>query len=442
MRNITKTGYEALTIVRSLNDPTLGFGLAISPSLWINECNHKKFFVFAPQGCISEIYELSQAINDYIDGIITPCGTILPIDNKIEFLSSEGIDIECVEGKIRFVIKAPLDTSLGGTGYITYNEGDILVGNKDGKLSILLKGQIGQAIGIKEDGTVGYIDVVQKLNCSQDPVTDNALARWNVDGKCLKNSKTIQDDQGNINTRTSLDGTLNLITANNSEDPNSSAVHSLEAKGGRPINRLLIPEKQLVDSYISNKDYSYNIFLNNLEDSEGGRDILQITRRGAVKLLNQPQGLIVLENSTGNVTGSNNWYRLGSTETWRVIFDNYKIFTSLGGSPQNPLKAILNEGGSFQFKIGVHVKNTAVPANQTFFQFRILTKGRQYFSFGNTAAGLSDGYLSDNIGVIADINDELLFELWGGIAGPQTTIFIIGTKWPILHTGIFYYLMG
>lgn len=440
MRNITKTGYEALTIVRSLNDPTLGFGLAISPSLWINECNHKKFFVFAPQGCISEIYELSQAINDYIDGIITPCGTILPINNKIEFLSSEGIDIECIEGKIRFVIKAPLDPSLGGTGFITYNEGDILVGNKDGKLSILLKGQIGQALGIKEDGTVGYIDVIKKLTCEgSDPVTENALTRWSPDGKCLKNSKSIQDDQGNTNTRTSLDGTLNFITANNSEDPNSSAVHSLEAKGGRPINRLLIPNKQLVDSYISNKDYSYNIFLNNLEDSQGGRDILQITRRGAVKLLNQPQGLIVLENNTGNVTGNNNWYRLGTTETWRVIFDNYKIFTSLGGSAQNPLKAVLNEGGSYQFKVGIAL-NT--PGRATSLQFRILTKGRQYFSFGNVPQGLTDGYLSDNIGVIADTNDELLFEVWAGISTPKLEVRIIGRNWPVLFTGIFYYLMG
>lgn len=379
---------------------------------------------------------------DAIEKIITSCGEIIPQVGVIEFINGDGIIFECEGNKLKFGLQIPLATKFGGTGQTTYTLGDLLVGTADGILSKLAIGEKGKALGVKEDGALGYIDVVQKLNCSQDPVTDNALARWNVDGKCLKNSKTIQDDQGNINTITSLDGTLNLITANNSEDPNSSAAHSLEAKGGRPINRLLIPEKQLVDSYISNKDYSYNIFLNNLEDSEGGRDILQITRRGAVKLLNQPQGLIVLENSTGNVTGSNNWYRLGSTETWRVIFDNYKIFTSLGGSPQNPLKAVLNEGGSFQFKIGVHVKNTAVPANQTFFQFRILTKGRQYFSFGNTAAGLSDGYLSDNIGVIADINDELLFELWGGIAGPQTTIFIIGTPWPILHTGIFYYLMG
>lgn len=157
MRNITKTGYEALTIIRSLNDPTIGFGLDISPVLWINECKDTKFFVFAPQGCINQIYELSSALNDYIDGIITPCGNILPINNKVEFLDSEGIGLECVEGKLKFVIKAPLDPSLGGTGFITYNDGDILVGNQDGKLSILLKGEIGQVLGVKPDGTVGFI---------------------------------------------------------------------------------------------------------------------------------------------------------------------------------------------------------------------------------------------------------------------------------------------
>lgn len=335
MRNFTEMGYETLTIIRSQYAPQIGKCLDISPVLWIQTIENedgskeeKKYFVFSRNNCIKEIYELSQAINDYIDGIITPCGTILPISNKIEFLSSEVIDIECVDGKIRFAIKAPLDPSLGGTGFITYNEGDILVGNPDGKLSILLKGQIGQALGIKADGTVGYIDVVKKLTCEgSDSVTENALTRWNADGKCLKDSKTIQDDQGNINTRTTLDGTLNFITANNSEDPESSAVHDLESTGGRPIRRYLIQEKQLVDSYISNKDYSYNIFLNNLESAENGRDCLQITRRGAVKLLNQPQGLIILENSTGNVIGSNNWYRLGTTETWKVIFDNYNIFS-------------------------------------------------------------------------------------------------------------------
>lgn len=275
------------------------------------------------------------------------------------------------------------------------------------------------------------------------PPTDlNTLARWNKsDGSELTGSKTTQDNDGNTTTTSTVDGELKELLENLSSSDAATVVYHLRSLVKTMI-RQEITDKQIWDTYIDATSKSYIVRGQNLEDPKQTGDFFQITRRGAVKNLNQPQGLIVLENSTGNVTGSNNWYRLGTTETWRAIFDNYNIFTSLGGSASNPLKAVLNEGGSFQFKVGIHVKNTAVPANQTFFQFRILTKGRQYFSFGNTAAGLSDGYLSDNIGVIADTNDELLFEIWGGIAGPKTTIFIIGQPWPILHTGIFYYLMG
>lgn len=164
MRNFTEMGYETITVIRSEYPPQIGKCLSISPVLWIQTSEkedgskeEKRYFVFAKNNCIKQIYEIGQALNDYIDGIITPCGNILPVNRKIEFLDSEGIGLECVNGKLKFVVKAPLDPSLGGTGFITYNDGDILVGNQDGKLSILLKGEIGQVLGVKPDGTIGFI---------------------------------------------------------------------------------------------------------------------------------------------------------------------------------------------------------------------------------------------------------------------------------------------
>lgn len=165
MRNFTEMGYETITVIRSEYPPQIGKCLSISPVLWIQsiekensvEKEEKKFFVFSKNNCIKEIYELGQALNDYIDGIITPCGNLIPINNKLEFLDSDGIGLECIEGKLKFVIKAPLDPSLGGTGQITYKDGDLLVGNQDGKLSILIKGEIGQVLGVKPDGSLGFI---------------------------------------------------------------------------------------------------------------------------------------------------------------------------------------------------------------------------------------------------------------------------------------------
>ena len=273
------------------------------------------------------------------------------------------------------------------------------------------------------------------------PPTDlNTLARWNKsDGSELTGSRTTQDNEGRTVTQNSLDGNLSNIIRNDSENEESTAVSTVETKGGRPIHRLFIQDKQLVDMFISNKDQSFNIFLRNLLEPTQVGNFFSITKRGAVKLNNQPQGLIVLETTTGRVIGNNNWYRLGNKETWTAIFDNYKIFTSLGGSTANPLKAVINEKGTFQFKIGILLRS---PGRATSLQFRILTKGREYFSFGSIPQGLTDGYLSDNIGVIADDNDELYFEIWGGISGPAIEVSVDGGKWPKLYTGIFYYLMG
>lgn len=267
----------------------------------------------------------------------------------------------------------------------------------------------------------------------------NSLARWkDAIGKTLTDSKTIQDDDGTTETTSTVDGELKQLIDNLSSSDSAAVVQHLRSLVKTMI-RQEIKDKQIWDAYINTTSKSYVVRGENLEDGTPGKDFWEVTRRGAVKNLNQPQGLIVLETNTANVTGNNNWYRLGTRETWKAIFDNYNIFTSLGGSAATPLKAVLNEGGSFQFKVGIAL-NT--PGRATSLQFRILTKGRQYFSFGNVPQGLTDGYLSDNIGVIADVNDELLFEVWAGTVLPAQETRIAGRSWPILFTGIFYYLMG
>lgn len=276
---------------------------------------------------------------------------------------------------------------------------------------------------------------------AKPPKKKNSLVRWlKGDASEITDSKTTQDDLGNTETIGTVDGGFKNRIQNLSESDLAQAVLELVTSAkGTPILRLLAEKTQQYQIYLNRTDKSLMISGHNLQDPSQTNNFWQITRRGTVKNLNQPQGLIVLQNPTANVTGNNNWYRLGSTETWTAIFDNYKIFTGLGGSAGNPLKALLNEGGSYQFKIGIAL-NT--PGRATSLQFRILTKGRQYYSFGNVPAGLTDGYLSDNIGVIADRNDELLFEVLAGIVDPRLEVRINARTWPILYTGIFYYLMG
>lgn len=139
---------------------------------------------------------------------------------------------------------------------------------------------LGEEINIRlDDSIIGKDNVIAK-----PPTRTNSFARWKDSvGKELTDSKTIQDENGNTSTRTSAD-TLSYITSNESEDENSVAVHAVESKGGRPINRLFIPGKQLVDSYISNTDYSYNIFLNDIENSGLAADCLKINRDGNVDI--------------------------------------------------------------------------------------------------------------------------------------------------------------
>lgn len=376
MRNFTEMGYETITVIRSEYPPIIGKCLSISPVLWIQSIEkensvdkeEKRFFIFSRNNCIKEIYEISQAINDYIDGIITSCGTILPIDNKIEFLSSEGIDIECVDGKIRFAIKAPLDPSLGGTGFITYNEGDILVGNKDGKLSILLKGQIGQALGIKEDGTIGYIDTIQKCP-TETEITENAFPRWDNEGKCLKNSKTIQDDDGNITTHTSFDGVLTDSYRNNFNGVDKHALREVAvgAGAGLPIFRINRVGTQVWDLACARDDKSFYIRgTNETKPSEVG-DILRLYKNGIFTAINQPKASCRLTKKTPNFP-INEWFTIGSNLAFEKIRDEDGFNKSannlnLGGSADGtyitlPYKGTWDIG--YQFVIDVTLNTIQV----------------------------------------------------------------------------------
>lgn len=294
---------------------------------------------------------------------------------------------------------------------------------------------LGDELDIRlDESVIGKDNVIAK-----PPTRTNSLVRWkDGDAKQITDSKTIQDDDGTTETTSTVDGELKQLIDNLSSSDSAAVVQHLRSLVKTMI-RQEIKDKQIWDAYVDSTRKSYIVRGENVEDGTPGKDFWEVTRRGAVKNLNQPQGLIVLETNTANVTGNNNWYRLGTRETWKAIFDNYNIFTSLGGSAQTPLKAVLNELGTFQFKVGIAL-NT--PGRATSLQFRILTKGRQYFSFGNVPQGLTDGYLSDNIGVIADVNDELLFEVWAGTVQPAQEVRIAGRNWPTLFTGIFYYLMG
>ena len=66
MKNITQSGYETITVVRSQYEPTTGQCLTISPVLWIYENPHTKekkyFLVLASNNCVNYIFEFKSEI--------------------------------------------------------------------------------------------------------------------------------------------------------------------------------------------------------------------------------------------------------------------------------------------------------------------------------------------------------------------------------------------
>lgn len=400
-------------------DPTENFNDYIVPTWWINRKRKVAWFLVSKEG--GKAVWVPLQFGTFIQKILTDCGEILPENGQIEFKQGLGIVFKCDGSKLTFNLDIPIIAKYGGTGYTEYKIGDLLVGNLDGTLSKLAKGETGQVLSVKEDGTLGYIDIVQKLNCSEDPVTENALVRWDKNGKCLKNSKTVQNDQGNTNTRTSLDGTLNFITANNSEDPESSAVHELESKGGRPIRRYLIPEKQLVDTYIDNKDYSYKIFLNDLEEGKGGKDCFRINREGNITIPHQYTAFAVLTENTGSIAKETEYF-LGQGTPLTIISNKGGYFFAGGGSVSNPAKFTVFEENTFQVYTSAYITTSELTQTEITARIRVNGSRSRSTSFlivqGNT---IDKGSALVQTGVEGLPGDIITFSFYARSGGTTQT---------------------
>lgn len=92
-----------------------------------------------------------------IEKIISSCGELIPQSGVIEITNGDGLEAVCEGNKLTIRIKIPIETNIGGTGQTEYNENDLLIGDNTGKLKKLGKGEVGQLLGVKEDGSVGYI---------------------------------------------------------------------------------------------------------------------------------------------------------------------------------------------------------------------------------------------------------------------------------------------
>lgn len=85
MKNITQSGYETITVVRSQYEPTLGQCSTISPVLWIYENPHTKekkyFLVLSSNNCINYIFQFKDIPEPELLKLITQCGEVTPNEN-------------------------------------------------------------------------------------------------------------------------------------------------------------------------------------------------------------------------------------------------------------------------------------------------------------------------------------------------------------------------
>ena len=129
------------------------------------------------------------------------------------------------------------------------------------------------------------MDEIQ-LSCDGN-VTENAFPRWNPDGKCLKDSKTIQDDDANTITTGNFVGDarrgLRDTLTNTAIDVAGHAYKEVSTAlgGGKPIFRARIAQNQFWDMYC-NYDYSFKIRGTPEEDLSRAEDYLRINREGNV----------------------------------------------------------------------------------------------------------------------------------------------------------------
>lgn len=300
-------------------DPKEDFNDYIVPTWWINRKRKVAWFLVSKEGGKSLWVPL--LFGAFINKILTRCGEILPENGQIEFKEGEGIVFACDGSKLTFSLAIPILAEYGGTGFTEYKLGDLLVGNLDGTLSKLAIGEKGKALGVKDDGTLGYIDIVQKLNCSEDPVTENALTRWNKDGKCLKDSKTTQDDNGTTYTRSSTSSYLMHQVENLSNKSFFDAVYEavVQSLGGNPIFRLIRRATQTWTLFSEKQDNSFRISGVNEKDPSEKGDFFQILTNGVIIGGNQTRFAARLAKTPN--FAPNTWFGIGSNLPFQTIFD-------------------------------------------------------------------------------------------------------------------------
>lgn len=279
-----------------------------------------------------------------IEKIITACGEIIPQDGLIELIEGDGITFNCENNKLTIGIKIPLTTGQGGTGITEYTLGDLLIGNEDGTLSKLPKGENGQVLGIKSDGSIGYIDTIQKCP-TETEITENAFPRWDDQGKCLKNSKTIQDDEGNITTTGSVfltDVGFKDLFQNKATGLDAHATREVSTVdgGGHAIFRAKIETKQAWDWRCDRSDYSY-IVRGTPEPNPGqAKDYLKINTEGNTTT---PKNYSVTAQYVGRSPNfpDNTSLALGSERVLTILEQTGNNFFPGGGG--NPAVYTFNE---------------------------------------------------------------------------------------------------
>lgn len=142
---------------------------------------------------------------------------------------------------------------------------------------------LGDEIDIRlDDSVIGKDNIIAK-----PPTKPNSLVRW-VDGGAtqIKDSKTIQDDDGTTETTSTLDGELKQLIDNLSSSDSAAVVQHLRSLVKTMI-RQEIKDKQIWDAYIDTTSKSYVVRGQNLEDPNQSGIFFEVNRTGNVTTPNQ-----------------------------------------------------------------------------------------------------------------------------------------------------------
>lgn len=425
-------------------DPKEDFTNYMVPTWWINRKRKVAWFLVSKEG--GKSFWIPFQFGAFIQKILTDCGEILPENGQIQFKQGKGIVFSCDGSKLTFDLEIPILAEYGGTGFTEYKLGDLLVGNLDGELSKLAIGEKGKALGVTDDGTLGYIDIVQKLNCSEDPVTENALTRWNIDGKCLKNGIATEDDNGNVFQKNSLPNDTLKHTINNlSTEPNSHSKLELRTQGenaGNPSVHWSVDGKMDYSAGIDNADDdSWKICPNFILNNSA---YLRIDRTGNVTKPLQIRCLALFPRTVNNLLGDKNEYFFGTSQSMKEVKDIGNQFYPGDGS-FGRADYTSNKNGSYYIEIVVNFFNSeASQSSATEFLCRVRVNGtaRTYENRASTPSQLSrDGILTSFI-IDTDIGDKITFSIQGDQIGNRRSISIFGSDLPLITTAIGVYCLG